>query len=100
MKKKTLVPRLDALATIGFDGGAALVDAQARREYASLGTEELLAKGFFRAATMSALYSGKPEELESVARAFNAIGGTSYPAEALQRLFGVAREEVSRVLPL
>lgn len=101
MKKKiTKVARRDAVATVGFDGDAALVDGTARGQYEGMTTAQLAEGGFFRAATVSALCSGSPGELELVAQRYNRLAGTSYPAEALHRLFGVAHVSVPRILVL
>ncbi len=101
MKKQRIVARSDAVAAIGYDGNAALVDGAARRLYEGLSTAELAERGFYRAAAISALGSSSPaDELALVARVYNARAGSSYSPEALPRLFGVARVTASRTLVL
>lgn len=101
MRKTRTISRSDAVAAIGYDGDAALVDGTARRLYEGLSTEELAERGFYRAAAISALSSPSPEEgLALVARVYNGRAGSSYPPEALPRLFGVARVTASRTLVL
>ncbi len=101
MKKPRIVSRADAVAAIGYDGDAALVDGSARRLYEGLSTADLAERGFFRAATISALSSASPDgELGLVARVYNERAKASYAPEALPRLFGVARVTASRTLVL
>lgn len=95
-----MVTREEAVASIGFDGNAALVDRSMKRKYAAMNTAELAEAGFFRAATVSALYSDEPSELELVADAYNRLSGSSYAADALPRLFGVARVSVQKTVAL
>lgn len=99
-KKINALDRKDAVATVGFDGDAALVDGTARSQYEGMTTMQLAEGGFFRAATVSALCSGAREELELVAERYNRIAGSAYPADALQRLFGVAPVSAPRILVL
>ena len=95
-----MVTRNEAVASIGFDGNAALVDKSMKKKYVSMSTAALAAEGFFRAAAISALYSGDPEEMELVADTFNRKSGSSYSAEAIPRLFGVARVSVQKSVVL
>ncbi len=95
-----MVTREEAVASIGFDGNAALVDKSMKKKYAAMNTAELASAGFFRAATVSALYSDNPEELELVADAYNRLSGSSYTAETMPRLFGVARVSVQKAVVL
>ena len=95
-----MISREDAIAAIGYDGNAALVDKGARARYGKKTTAELCEAGFFRAAAASALYSGNPEELSFVANAYNRVSGSSYKPEAIPRLFGVGTVSVARTLAL
>lgn len=96
-----MLSRKDFLFTIGYDGPSAVVDGQAKKKYGKLSTEELAAKGLFRAAYCSALRSNKPEELDSVIRAYNAASGSSLTRDsALGRLFGVYPVEAQRSIIL
>ncbi|MBN2811489.1 hypothetical protein K7J14_01355 [Treponema zuelzerae] len=92
--------REDAIFTIGYDGSAALVDKSARKNFGRLSLAELLEKGLFRAAAAAAMDSGKREDLQAVAEAYNAVSGSSYKSESIPRLFGVAKVTVNRVLAL
>ena len=109
-----MLSREDFVFTIGYDGPAAVVDKQAKRKYGKLPTQELVEKGLFRAAYSSAVYSGKQEELEFVARAFKGLGKGDSPGadnsaanaltdelseadlSAMDRLFGVFIVDVKR----
>ena len=95
-----MIEREDAIAAIGYDGNAALVDRAARARYGKKTTAELCAAGFFRAAAASAIYSGNSEELALVAEAYNRVSGSSYRPEAIPRLFGVGKVSVTRTLAL
>jgi hypothetical protein len=96
-----MLSRDDFVFTIGYDGPAAVVDGQAKQRYRGLSTGELAAKGLFRAAYSSAVYSGDPGELEQVVALYNKAAGTSYTAASpLDRLFGVFPAEAKRSIVL
>jgi len=96
-----LISREDFVFTIGFDGALAVVDGKAKKEFGKLSTMQLAEKGLFRAAFSSALYSGKPDEMQAFLNYFNGIAGTSYAeASQLSRLFGVYLEEIAKTLVL
>lgn len=95
-----MVKREEAVASIGFDGNAALVDKSMKKKYSAMNTADLAGAGFFRAATISALYSDDPSELDLVADSYNRLSGSSYAAEAMPRLFGVARVSVQKAVVL
>jgi len=115
-----MLSREDFVFTIGYDGPAAVVDNQAKRKYGKLSTRELAARGLFRAAYSSAVYSKDPKELLFVAKAYERLqehspagagAAEADPSEdvpgadlsaaditALDRLFGVFPVEVSRAI--
>lgn len=95
-----MISREDVVCAIGYDGNAAIVDRAARNRYGSMTTEQLVEAGFFRAAAASALYSGSEKELALVAEAYNRAAKSSYPVEAIARLFGVAKVTVTKTLVL
>ena len=103
-----MISREDFVFTIGFDGERAVVDGRARRQYGKLGTMELAEKGLYRAAFSSALWtlensgdSRDEGEMRQFIDFFNKLAGTSFTKmEELQRLFGVAYEEVTKILLL
>lgn len=96
-----MISREDFMFTIGYDGGTAIVDGKAKAKYGKLGTAELAEAGLFRAAFASAIHSGSGDELKAFAAIFNAKAGTSYTTQdEFQRLFGVKKETVKRVLVL
>lgn len=97
-KKK--ISREDAVCTIGYDGSAALVDRFSRKSIGKLSFSEMLEKGYYRAAAASAFYSDSEEEMKQVASAYNKASGSSYQAEAIPRLFGVAKVHAPRILVL
>lgn len=95
-----MISREDAVAAIGFDGNAALVDRAVKKSCASMTTAQLAEAGLFRAAAASAIYSGSREELAMVAAAYNKAAGSTYPVDSIPRLFGVTRPNVNRILAL
>ena len=95
-----MIQRNDAIAVIGYDGNAALVDRIARKQCANMSIESLLKAGLFRAAAASAIYSNNPNELSLVAEEYNRVSGSSYAVESIPRLFGVASIQVSRTVVL
>lgn len=96
-----MISREDFMFTIGYDGDTAIVDGKAKAQYGKLDTLSLARQGLFRSSFASALYSGSKEELTAFAELYNAASGTSYStAEEFQRLFGVKREAVRKVLVL
>lgn len=96
-----MISREDFMFTIGYDGGTAMVDGKAKAKFGRLGTAALAEAGLFRAAFASVLYSGSEDELRAFAAIFNARAGTAYSTqEEFQRLFGVKKETVKRVLVL
>ncbi|HCX95678.1 MAG TPA: hypothetical protein DHU26_01540 [Spirochaetaceae bacterium] len=96
-----MISREDFVFCIGYDGDTAIVDAKAKKEFGRLSTMELAEKGLYRAAFASALYSEKPEEMQSFIEFFNKKAGTQYiEAGQLSRLFGVYLESVSKVKAL
>lgn len=100
MMGKSSITREDAVCAIGYDGNAALVDRSARKRYGSMTTGQLVEAGLFRAAAASAIWSGSGEELAFVAAAYNRTARSSYPVEAIPRLFGVAKVTVTKSLAL
>jgi hypothetical protein len=96
-----MLSREDFIFTIGYDGETAIVDGKAKASYGAMGTAELAEAGLFRSAFASAVFSGKPEDLQAFASIFNARAGTSYTTEEdFKRLFGVKSETIRRVLVL
>lgn len=95
-----MVTRDEAVASIGFDGNAALVDRVMKKKYSAMNTEQLAEAGFFRAATISALYLEDDGALEMVADIYNRLAGTTYAADSMARLFGVARVTVQKSIVL
>ncbi|MFP4485181.1 MAG: hypothetical protein ACLFO1_10050 [Spirochaetaceae bacterium] len=83
--------REEFIFTIGYQGSAAVVDAQARRKYGKLSTIQLAERGFLKQAFSSALYSGDEGEMDELIGYFKEH--TTIEADnvdALKRLFGVS----------
>ena len=96
-----MLSREDFVFTIGYDGPSAVVDGQAKRRYGSLSTRQLAELGLFRAAWSSAVYSGDPQDMETVLEFYNkATGGSHAAGASLDRLFGVFPVEVKRAIVL
>ncbi|ULQ60371.1 hypothetical protein K7I13_03420 [Brucepastera parasyntrophica] len=92
-----MISRKDAIWSIGYDGNTAIVDKAARNRYGRLTTMQLAEAGFFRAAAASALYNESDTELADVTEVYNRISGSSYPVDAIPRLFGVARVNADKI---
>ena len=76
---------------IGFEGSTAIVDGKLQRRYRSHDTRQLAEEGLFKQALCSAVWGGKPEELEEVLAIFNRK--TTAPVktvEELTRIYGVS----------
>ncbi len=76
---------------IGYEGSTAIVDGKLLRRCGSFSTRQLAEAGLFKQAVCSALWSGKPEELEEVLAVYNK--GTVSPVkttEELTRIFGTS----------
>jgi len=96
-----MISREDFIFTIGYEGERAVVDGNAKKRYGKLSTRELAEAGLYRAAFSSALYSKDEAEMKYFIDFFNAKAGTACTMAAeLKRLFGVDREEVTKVLVL
>lgn len=95
-----MISREDAVAAIGYDGNAALVDRAVKKQCAGMTTAQLAEAGHYRAAAASALYSGSTEELALVAAIYNKAAGTTYPVESMPKLFGVTKPTLNRTLAL
>ena len=79
--------RDDFIFTIGYAGGTAIVDRDARKRHGGKGAGELLDAGLYRAAFCAALYDGEVEAFVERYRA--ASGDNQATAETLKRQFGV-----------
>lgn len=95
-----MISRDDAIATIGYDGNAALVDKAVKKQCSGMTTAQLAEAGLYRAAAASALFSGSTEELALVAAVYNKAAGTTYPVESMAKLFGVTKPTLNRTLAL
>jgi hypothetical protein len=81
--------REDFIFCIGFEGATAIVDGRLQRRYRSYSTRHLAEAGLFKPALCSAIFDGKPEELEEVLSLYNQR--TESPVRTvgeLQRIFG------------
>ncbi|MCL2175111.1 MAG: hypothetical protein FWB73_03605 [Treponema sp.] len=92
--------REDFIFTIGYDGPAAVIDGQAKKNYSKLTTKELAEKGLFRAAYASAVFSKDQKQIDLVLDFYNKTTGSAVSMASLQRLFGVFPVEVSRSIVL
>jgi len=95
-----MITREDAIAAIGYDGNAALVDKIVKKRCSSMTTAQLAEAGLYRAAAASALYAGSSEELALVAAVYNKAAGTTYPVESIPKLFGVTKPTLHKTLVL
>ena len=83
--------REDYVFCIGFEGSTAIVDGKLQRRFSSYTTRQFAEQGMFKQALCSAVWGGKPEELEEVLSIFNQK--TTAPVrtvEELSRIFGVS----------
>jgi hypothetical protein len=96
-----MLSREEFVFTIGYDGPAAVVDGQAKKQYSTLSTEELAERGLFRAAYSSAVWSKDLKEQEKVLEIYNRVTSSNVLLSSLQRLFGVFSDiEASRSIIL
>jgi hypothetical protein len=76
--------------SVGFDGGAALVDASARRAYGRLSTKALAERGLFKAAVASAFFDQDEAALAEVLAIYNTHNDKPLASvDDLKRTFGV-----------
>ncbi len=93
--------REEYMFCIGYQGDTALVDGQAKRNYADASIADLVDKGLFRFALSGALFDNDEKALEIIREGYNRIAGTQLETpEDLKRLFGVIEpsESTTRVL--
>jgi hypothetical protein len=94
-----MVSRENFSFTIGFDGGAAIVDKKAKSAFGRLDSGALFDKGLFRAAFGAALHLGDEAQMRSFLDRFNALAGTKLAgADDGSRLFGLYKYEVDSVV--
>lgn len=92
--------REDYVFCIGYEGSAAIVDGRLRARYRSLSTVQLAEAGLYKQAACSALFAGKPEELQQVLSIYNAHASHAVSStEELVRMYGTSGvpEGVTRV---
>jgi hypothetical protein len=83
--------REDYVFCIGYEGATAIVDGRMMRRYRYLSTAQLAEAGLFKQAVCSALWSGKPEELQEVLSIYNQKTTTAVrTVEDLTRIFGTS----------
>ncbi|HVP19514.1 MAG TPA: hypothetical protein VMU36_10985 [Spirochaetia bacterium] len=83
--------RQDFVFCIGYEGSTAIVDGKLLRRYSGLSTRQLAEAGLFKQAVCSALWSGKPEELQEVLAVYNQSTATPVRSvEELSRIFGTS----------
>lgn len=81
--------RDDYVFCIGYQGGSALVDGQAKRRYAKASISELIEAGLFRAALSAALYDNDSKAIEQLIERYNDLAGTSLQTtEEMMSLLG------------
>lgn len=85
-----MISREDFIFTIGYDGGNAVVDSNAKKKYGKLTTSELIKAGLFKPALCSAVYAGNDDEIEEVRAAYSRITGTEVSGpDHLKLILGV-----------
>ncbi len=78
----------DFVSTIGYSGITAIVDK--KQKNSKMTFEQLLEKGYFKAAFSKALYEGDIAAQERVLKAYNDLSSSSYSSLGeMKRLFGV-----------
>jgi len=90
----------DFISTIGYDGGAAVVDKIRRIKHAQKTLMQLLETSAFRSAAALAIYNNAQDELQTVADYYNNLAHTHYKPEDLPRLFGIAKTESKKIISL
>ena len=76
--------------SIGFQGEAAIVDGNARKENRKLDTVALADKGLFRAAFCSALFDNNEEDMMNVVESYNRQSGTGMKSiDDMKKMLGI-----------
>lgn len=82
--------REDYIFCIGYQGDSAIVDGQAKRQYAKASVDELSGKGLFKFALCAALYDKDEAAVRRIIEQYNALSGLSLKSrEEIMRLLGV-----------
>ncbi len=80
----------DFIFTIGYSGGAPVVDSVSKKRYGKHTSDQLLAEGMYRNAFASLIHEGNQQEIEAFVGKFNQITGLQIGSVIqLQRLLGV-----------
>ncbi|MDR1933883.1 MAG: hypothetical protein LBQ57_13805 [Spirochaetales bacterium] len=82
--------RDDFIFTIGYQGGVAIIDGNAKKKNSGASYKELAEKGLYKAAYCAVLEAGDAAALDEFIAFFNErVSGRTYGKEDLSRLFGV-----------
>jgi hypothetical protein len=92
--------KVDFMFAIGYQGVSAIVDRNAKKQYAKLTASELAEKGLFKSAFCAALYDENTEKQEEIIKIYSSMSGEVISSvESMKRLLGVFEvpSHISRV---
>ncbi len=82
--------KVDFMFAIGYQGVSAIVDKNAKKQYAKLTGKQLAEKGFFKSAFCEALFDEDTARQEDVISIYNKMSGENIATlDSMKRLLGV-----------
>lgn len=88
------------IASIGYDGEAAVVDKLRFNSCKGKTLTQLLEAGLFRTAAALAVFDESDSEIEEVITAYNKISGSNYKSSNIFKLFGIYKIDVKKTILL
>jgi hypothetical protein len=96
-----VIPRMDYIFTIGFQGNAAIVDGLLKRKFGGLTTLQLAENRLFKQALCSALYEENDNAIREIMDIYNKEAPKKIKSpEDFKKTLGVTRipEGIARVI--
>lgn len=88
------------IATIGYDGGTAVVSREELLALRKKSFEEILASKNYRLAAACAIYDDNESEKQRLVDAYNAACGGHYTTSSLTKLFGISEPKPRKIITL
>lgn len=95
-----IISRDNFIATMGYDGGTAVVNKNEVSKLKGKSFDEILASRNFRLAAACAIYDDDESEKQKVVDAYNGACDGKYTVSSLPKLFGISEPRMRKVLPL
>lgn len=99
MQKKK-INRDDFIATVGYDGATAVTSKAETSSLKNKTFDEILNSHNFRQAAACAIYDDDETEKQKVVDAYNKLSGGKYKVSSLEKLFGIGKPKLRKILPL